>query len=97
MCQGKYVIFGGDVRDPRYFHSGSPNSTSKSQEFSLSSRYFNVVLKERWGGAAGGGRPPFPLTPPPDSWVLQTLVKLQVVEAKSLLLIFVEFMRGVNI
>lgn len=53
MCQGKYVIFGGDVRDPRYFHSGSPNSTSNNQELSLSSWYFNVVLKERWRGRAG--------------------------------------------
>lgn len=35
------------------FHSGFPNSTSKNQEFSLSSRYFNVVLKERWGRGRG--------------------------------------------
>lgn len=49
------------------------------------------------GGGKEASLPSFPHMPPPGSWVLQILVKPQVVEAKSLLLIFVEFMRGVNI
>lgn len=54
-----------------------------------------LMLYSRRDGAGPGAwgvcLPPFPLTPPPDSWVLQTLVKLQVVEAKSLLLILLSF------
>lgn len=91
MVSGKKIQFSGDVHDPRYCHGGFPNNTGNNQEFTVSSWYFNVVLKERFFFFKGvKSTLPFSL---PQHEVMQTVVKPGAVEARSLLLILVAFMR----
>lgn len=72
MCQGKYVIFGGDVRDPRCFFTVVSLTALARTKGSVYPPGILTVYSRRNGVAGVGGRgraclPPFPLTPPPDS------------------------------
>lgn len=92
------IQFSRDAHDPRYCHGGFPNYTGNHSEFTVSSWYFNVVLKERFFFFFKKGVTfTLPSSPSPKHEVMQTLVKPGVVEARSLLLTLVAFMRGVSV
>lgn len=74
---GTVCDFGGDAYNPKYYNGGSPNNTRLRFQFIL----LILMLYSGIDFSLPGVTSALSAAPPPSSWILQNLIKPQVVEA----------------